>query len=509
MSIKMVKEEKHNKKELNGYERAIKYMGVFGGTQSFAILLGLVKTKFAAKLLGASGLGIIALYNRTLQMLSDFTNLSLSFSAVRHIAETYEEDDKEKLYHWIKVLRSWAFLTAVAGVFFAIVFYPFLGEWVFEGNDYYTSRFLLLSPVVGFMAITSSELAILKGVHSLYKVAKYTLWTSVLGLVASVPFYFCMGIAGIFPAIFLTSFVQMVVLLCYSLPMYPYRIAPFSRSVLRDGIDMVKFGIGYILAAIMGSGSMWLVCSLLLDYGNDRVVGFYSTGYFLMNLLPGILFAAIDSDFYPRLSGTNKNRSVATRLVNEQAEVQLLIQAPMLMAYSLVLPLLVPLIYDAELVAAVPMTQFAMFGMLVRTMTYPMSYLPLSHGDSKIYMLQEGIYDILFALFVVAGYVFGGLSGAGVAMAVVLIIDWIVVYVITGYKYSFRFTSNIYICFLLQAAIFIFMIITMRIYDSGWEYWCSGFLCVLLSSLLSLYLLSRRMSYVERLLNKIKRVVRW
>ena len=38
----MVKENRDDKKELNGYERAIKYMGVFGGTQSFAIILGII-----------------------------------------------------------------------------------------------------------------------------------------------------------------------------------------------------------------------------------------------------------------------------------------------------------------------------------------------------------------------------------------------------------------------------------------------------------------------------------
>jgi len=200
---------------------------------------------------------------------------------------------------------------------------------------------------------------------------------------------------------------------------------------------------------------------------------------------------------------------LSNRLVNEQAEVQLLMQAPMLLAYSLVLPLLVPLFYDSEFLEAVPMIQLSMFGMLVRTMTYPMSYLPLSRGDSKVYMLQEGIYDFFFALIVVAGYNFGGLLGIGTAMAAVFVIDWFVVYIITGYKYSFRFVSDVYISFLLQATIFILMIIIIRIYDSGWEYWCGGFLCVLLSFLLSLYLLSKRMSYVGRLFNRIKRVMRW
>ena len=259
----------------------------------------------------------------------------------------------------------------------------------------------------------------------------------------------------------------------------------------------------------MGSGSMWLVCRMLLDIGSNSVVGFFSTGYFLMNLLPGILFAAIDSDFYPRLSATNKDVANTNRLVNEQAEVQLLIQAPMLLAYSLALPLLVPLFYDAELAIAVPMTQVAMFGMLVRTMTFPMSYLPLSHGDSKIYMIQEGIYDLLFALFVVAGYKIAGLLGVGAAMAAAFVLDWVVVYLFARNKYSFRFASGIYACFALQALIFVIMMVAMRVYESGWGYWCCGLVCVLLSSLLSLYFLSKRMSYVGRLLNRIKRVLRW
>ena len=504
----MVKEGKGTEKQ-NGYERAIKYMGVFGGTQSFSILLGIVKTKFAAKLLGASGLGMIAMYNRTLQMLADFTNLSLSFSAVRQIAEAYDDGDEVRLLHWIKVLRSWAFLTAVVGVLVSLLLSPFLGEFVFEGHDYYTSRFFLLSPVVGFMAITGSELAILKGVHRLYKVAMYTLWTSILGLVISVPLYYFMNTAGIFPAIFLVALLQMVVLLAYSTPIYKYRISPFSREVLRDGLDMVKFGVGYIIAAMMGSGSMWLVCKALIDIGNDKIVGFFSTGYFLMNLLPGILFAAIDSDFYPRLSASNKDRTLANRLVNEQAEVQLLIQAPMLMVYTMVLPLLVPLFYDYELMAAVPMTQAAMYGMLVRTMTYPMSYLPLSRGNSKVYMLQEGIYDLLFLLFVVVGYTTAGLLGVGVAMAAVLVADWFVVYAITGYKYSFRFTSNVYVGFGLQTLLFMLLVAVTHIYKGEWHYWICGFVCVGLSTLLSFYMLSKRMGYVERLLNRVKRLLRW
>jgi O-antigen/teichoic acid export membrane protein len=504
----MVNEEKHDKKEQNGYERAIKYMGVFGGTQSFAILLGIIKTKFATKLLGASGLGIIAMYNRTLQMLSDFTNLSLSFSAVRQIAEAHKEGDAVKLQHWVKVLRSWTFLTAVVGVFLAIALYPLLGKWVFEGNDYYTSRFLLLSPVVGFMAIIGGELAILKGVQSLYKVAKYTLWTALAGLLVSVPLYFCMGVAGIFPAMFFTSFLQMAVLLYYSLPIFPYRIAPFSRRVLRDGLDMVKFGIGYIFAAIMGSSSTWLVCKVLIDLGNDTIVGFYSTALTLMSLLPGILHASIDSDYYPRLSSVNKDFVAMNTMVNEQAEVQLLIQTPLLLAYLLALQLLVPLLYDFELMAAVPITQLALFGMFIRTMTYPISYLPLARGDSKIFILQEAIYDVLYVLLVVCGYKFFGLIGVGAAVAIAYFLEWIVVCVISFFKYRFTLSKELTKCFVLQIPLFLLMLFVTQTFKGGVVYWASGTLIAVASAILSFYLLSKRLSLIKHLIGRVKRIIK-
>ena len=504
----MVNEEKHDRKEQNGYERAIKYMGVFGGTQSFAILLGIIKTKFATKLLGASGLGIIAMYNRTLQMLSDFTNLSLSFSAVRQIAEAHKEGDAVKLQHWVKVLRSWTFLTAVVGVFLAIALYPLLGKWVFEGNDYYTSRFLLLSPVVGFMAIIGGELAILKGVQSLYKVAKYTLWTALAGLLVSVPLYFCMGIAGIFPAMFFTSFLQMAVLLYYSLPIFPYRIAPFSRRVLRDGLDMVKFGIGYIFAAIMGSSSTWLVCKVLIDLGNDTIVGFYSTALTLMSLLPGILHASIDSDYYPRLSSVNKDFVAMNTMVNEQAEVQLLIQTPLLLAYLLALQLLVPLLYDFELMAAVPITQLALFGMFIRTMTYPISYLPLARGDSKIFILQEAIYDVLYVLLVVCGYKFFGLIGVGAAVAIAYFLEWIVVCVISFFKYRFTLSKELTKCFVLQIPLFLLMLFVTQTFKGGVVYWASGTLIAVASAILSFYLLSKRLSLIKHLIGRVKRIIK-
>ena len=63
--------EKSTAAAADSYGRAVKYLGIFGGAQGVSVLLGMVRNKFASIFLGAAGLGVISLYNRTIQLFSD------------------------------------------------------------------------------------------------------------------------------------------------------------------------------------------------------------------------------------------------------------------------------------------------------------------------------------------------------------------------------------------------------------------------------------------------------
>ena len=108
----MQKEEKRN-----NYSHILKYTGLFGGVQGISILVGIIRNKIVAWLLGPEGMGLISLFNSTIKLVSDSTNLGLSMSAVREISDAYENDDEEHLQHAIKLIRSWSCLTALLGLF--------------------------------------------------------------------------------------------------------------------------------------------------------------------------------------------------------------------------------------------------------------------------------------------------------------------------------------------------------------------------------------------------------
>lgn len=485
-----------------GYGRTMKYLGIFGGAQGLSMLLGMVRNKFASFLLGASGLTVISLFNRTIQMFSDCTGLSLSFSAVRRMSDAYDNCDAATVVHCVKVVRSVALATGVTGMLLMLLFSPLIGEWIFEGSGYYVSRFALLSPVVLFTAVSGGELAILRGVKQLNKVALYTLSTAVISLLLSVPLYFLRGIGGVFPAIFLTAFMQMVLLLCFSVPLYPYRVNPLSVSLLKDGADMIKLGAGYIYASMMASFSMWLICSLLSDFGDGTTAGIFSAGYVMLTMFPGMLFAALDSDYYPRLSGVMAKNSVRDNIVNEQVEVQLLIQSPFLMALIIVLPIALPLLYDYEFMPAVPMTQIALLGMFMRTMTYPVSFLPLAKGETMVFVIQECIYNVLLVVCVTSGFVVRGFIGVGLALAMVHVVDFLIVCGIARVRYDFRLSGKVVGFFFMQMPLFLVVVSLSLLSGGGIIYWISGAFCVLLSAVISLFLF-RRQEGLHRLFMKL------
>lgn len=86
--------------EKNIYRTIVKATGLFGGTQVFTILCSIIKTKLVAIWLGAEGVGIIGLYNNTVEMISSLTRLGIGTSSVRIYPKRLNRGTKVGLPNW-------------------------------------------------------------------------------------------------------------------------------------------------------------------------------------------------------------------------------------------------------------------------------------------------------------------------------------------------------------------------------------------------------------------------
>ncbi|MBQ2290312.1 MAG: oligosaccharide flippase family protein [Bacteroidaceae bacterium] len=485
------------------YGRVVKYLGLLGGAQGFSLLMNLLRNKISSGLLGTVGFGLIGLYNRTVQMFSDFTNMSLSLSAVRKLSDTYENATSAEMLHFVKVTRSIALLTGIIGMLLFLMFSPLVIKLFAEGGEYSQWYFIALSPTLLFMAVSGGEVAVLRGARRLNSLAVYTLWTSFVALVVALPMYYLWGVDGILPSILVIALLQMIGVLYHTVRLYAYKVAPFSMRLLRDGIDMLKLGAGYIYTTILVSFSTWLVYSAIFRIGGDSELGLFSSGYLLLSMLPSVLFAALDSEYYPRLSGAFGNINVRNAMVNEQIEVHSLIQTPIILSVVFLLPFIFPILYSNEYVPAVAMTQAAMFGLLFHVLTYPISFMALSKGDVVVFILQESVYNIANVVFIIGGYYHFGLKGVGFAILLVRIVDFVVVFSITYLRYGFRLSqcSRKYLFMNMFCALILFSSVFLL---NGVVAWIFSSLSVLLSIILSVYFLAHHGDIFNKILKRLK-----
>lgn len=490
------------KEASDSYSHVLKYTGIFGGVQGLNIVVSLVRNKLIAVLLGPNGMGLASLFNTTVNFISQATNFGISFSAVKHVSELFERGDEAAIAHFVKVVRAWALLTALIGMLVCVVVGPLLSDYTFAWGDH-TLHFILLAPAVGLMAITGGEMAILKGARQLRSLAVIQIFNVLAALVISIPIYYFYNQTGIVPVIVLMALTSMLLTIRHSYRLYPLRLSG-ANGVLGEGMAMVRLGVAFVVAGVLGSGAEMLIRSYLNVVSGDLdVVGLYNAGFMLTITYAGMVFSAMETDYFPRLSSVNSDVAATNLTVNRQIEVSLLIVSPMLAALIIGLPILIPLLFSSKFLPMVGMAQLSVFAMYIKAVSLPVSYLTLAKGDSVGYMVLEAIYDVLLVLLIIFGYGQWGLLGTGVALSLSYVFDILLVGAYTYWRYHYRVSMQVLqyaaIQFTLGIAVYIVTLV-----DNPLIYWSLGTLICLASLFVSISILHQKTSLWSALINKMK-----
>ena len=489
-----------NERDKGAYGHVLKYTGIFGGVQGLNVIVSLVRNKFVALLLGPSGMGLVTLFNTTVSFISQSTHFGISTSAVRHLSDYPNDDSHPQIIHFVKVVRAWALLTALLGMLVCIVIGPFLSSTTFAWGDH-SLHFILLSPAVGMLAVTGGETAILKGRHRLRSLAWVQIGSVFAALFMSVPVYYFFGEAGIVPVIVMMAFITMMLTLRESYRLYPLQLRG-ARGILGEGMEMVRLGVAFTLAGIIGSGAEMLIRSWLNVTGDLDVLGLYNAGYMITITYAGMVFSAMETDYFPRLSGVQHDIAATNECVNRQMEVSLLLLSPMLAFLIIALPLLMPLLFSPQFEPVTGMAQVAALAMYMKVLTLPVAYITLARGRSLAYLFLESSYFVAFVLLMMFGYEHWGLLGTGIAITLAHVFEYLLVNGFAYKKYGYRFSATVYGYAIIQLSLGLLAYVLTLTAD-GILYWGTGLSVVLLSFGLSLHVLRRKTHLWQKLTQKI------
>ena len=439
--------------------------------QGLQLVLGLLRTKLMAILLAPSGMGLASLFQSTSQFLSQATNLGVSMSAVRQLSEDYETADQALLESSIQTVRGWSLLTALLGLLVALVLGPVLSQTTFDWGNH-SLHFVLLGPAVAMMG----------------SLAFIQLICAVLALVISIPIYYIYGETGIVPVINLMAFATLLLTARHSLRLYPVRWGTLS---LHKGSGMLRLGVAFTLAGVVGSGAEMFIRSFLNVTDSLDVVGLYNAGYMITITYAGLVFAAMESDYFPRLSAVNQDVAATNLMVNKQTEVSILMMAPLLTSLIIFLPVLIPLLLSSQFLPIVAMTQVAALAMYFKALTLPVAYITLARGYSFTYLVLESSYYVALVVFVVLGYRHWGIWGTGLAITLAHLAECLIINGYARWRYQYKQSSTVVKYGVVHLLIGLSAyILTMTVDEVA--YWLLGVALIVVSLSFSLWVLNQK-----------------
>src|SRR5690554_2395620 len=433
----------------SSYRQIVKATSLFGGVQFFQIVISIIRSKFVAVLLGPAGMGIVGLLTATTGLVAGLTNFGLGTSAVKNISEANVTNDRDRVTTVITVLRRLVWITGILGALVTLIFSPLLSQFTF-GNKEYTLAFVWISITLLLNQLSTGELVLLQGLRRLQQLAKANVYGSLAGLVISIPLYYRFGMEGIVAVIIITAFATLFFTWYFTRDIEMKKQRVSRATTVLEGKNMLVMGFMISMSGLIALMVAYVIRIFINRTGDVADVGYYTAGFTIINTYVGMVFTAMGTDYYPRLSLVASDNNQCKEHINQQSEIAVLILAPILIGFLVFINWAIILLYSSQFLAITGMVYWATLGIFFKTLSWAIAFVFLAKGASQLFFWNELAGSVTGLVFSILGYHFAGLTGLGISFFIGYLVYFIQVFLIAKIKFGFSFYSSLSTIFLVQ-----------------------------------------------------------
>lgn len=414
-----------------------------GGAAGINQLLGMVRVKFAAVLIGATGVGLNASFGALQGLIGTLAGLGIQSSAVRDIAAAVGRGDEQAIGRAVLTLRRLCWFTGLAGMAALMLLAPLLSQLTFGHRDY-ALDIAPLGVVILFGNLSGGQLALIQGMRRIGDMARANIVGAVFGTVAAIGFYATLGLRGIIPTLVAVSAFQLVLSWHFARKVPVPKVELTLRQTFAVANGMVRLGLVFMANGLMGSVVAYITIALITQYEGTQAVGLYSAAFALSGIFVNFVLGAMGADYYPRLTAAaaGGDKAAMNRMVNEQTEIGLLLALPGLLATLALAPWILQLFYTREFLGAVELLQWFILGCMGRVISWPLGYIMLALGKSSYLILSETIMHTVHVLLIFAGLRVFGVVGVAYAFVLVYVLHVFVTLFIAKNLIHFSWTRR-------------------------------------------------------------------
>lgn len=395
------------------YRRIFKATSVIGGAQVLSIVIGVLRTKVFALLVGPAGVGLFGLLNTFMSTAGTVMQMGMGPVGTRQIAEAHASGDEGRIAVARRALLIATIVLSVIGGG---------GVWLLrEPLATYVLRNPQLADAVGWLGLGVGlsvaalwQSSLIQGMSRMWDVAWLRIGGAVLVTVIGLPIIWFFGE----PAI--PYFVILMPLASFMLGQIFVarigRVASVKTPVAEMSAQWRMFfvlGLPIVVSSVVGMAvTVWIQTHIKAELG-ITALGYYVASNTVAVQYSGLVLTSMLGDYFPRLSGVITDREAARRLVNQQTEVVILLAGPLILGIFAFAPLIIALLYSAEFAPATGVLRWQALGTLLMVISWPMSFILLAAGAGRAYFVTA-----IVPVLVMGGATFllmerYGLDGAG------------------------------------------------------------------------------------------------
>lgn len=439
---------------------------MIGGSKLISVLLNIVKNKVIALLLGPSGFGLISALKSTHQLVEKFAALGVHQSAVRNIAQANGKNEESRLSKTVKLVRRLVLFTGLLGVILTLVFSGFLSEFTF-GSKEYLLEIQLLSIIIFLNIIKAGQATLLQGTRRIKELAMMTIWSSVFGLIFSIPILYFFRLDGVIAFLIALAVGQYLISYLYARRVPLQKIELEFKESIDEAKDIFRLGLSFMGGGFITLLGTYLIKVYVIRSFDLEAAGIYQAATTISTMYIGVILSAMGKDFYPRLAAVAGNRDDEISIINDQIAVGIYLAAPGLLFTLALAPFVINILYTPEFSDAYLILQWMILGVFLQTISWPIGYLFISRGQSvKFFLIQLASTAIHLSLVFVLTSTFS-LTGIGMAFFFLYLCHSVYMFILARKENQFYWSNEVLRSVLLFGVIFTISFIILTTFKNS------------------------------------------
>lgn len=428
----------------SSYRSILRHSSILGVASALNIALGLVRMKATAVLLGPTGVGLFGMYLNLLQAGTAVASLGLDTAGTREIAAEQGRGDAGGVERARRALLAGMLVLAVlgGGVFAT------LGGWIAAhvlGDPGRAAEIRWLALGIAFAVAATAQTALLTGLRRIGDLARIQIGAAATATVLGVGALWVWGEGGVLTMVLAVPAATLALGLWHTRRLHAHATAPVAWPQIAAQLrTLVPLGTALMLSVAVNTLGQLGVRGIVQRSLGAEALGHFQAAWDIGMVYLGFVLGAMATDYYPRLAATMGDAMAATRLVNEQTEVALLLIGPALLALLGTAPWIVHLLYSPEFAPAADILRWQLLGDVLKVMSWPLGFVLLAAGAGKTFFVAEALGFGVFVAVTALGIKPLGAIATGCGFLIMYVCLLPFVYALARARIGFRWQGAVW-----------------------------------------------------------------